>query len=97
MTRLSFAAIVGALVAIYGYLALLIGGHYSAALKSALSLKIAGQAIPYFGRLLWSGVAGLVVAFLLWLVLKKPRKLLLLDIVLIALMAFALLLSALYA
>jgi len=66
-------ALWGAVASIYAYTAANIYGIYTPAFKKAIAISVAGQQIPYFGRLLYAAIAGFVV-WLVFTILARGRE-----------------------
>lgn len=67
------ASIYGSLAGIYTYTLMNIYGISNAAFKKSIALSVAGQKIPFFGRVLWSFVAFAVVFGAVYMLSKNKK------------------------
>lgn len=91
------ASIYGSLAGIYTYTLMNIYGMSNAAFKKSIALSVAGQKIPFFGRVLWSFVAFAVIFGLVYVITKDKKVNLDTSVnVLVGLTAVAVVLSFIY-
>ena len=73
MNRKIFAGSIGSVIAMLSYSLFNIIGISSKSFKDAIAISVAGQKIPYFGRLLWSFILGFIVALIVFYAIKNRR------------------------
>ena len=73
MNKKIFAGSIGSIVVMLSYILFNIIGINNKSFKDAIAITVVGQNIPYFGRVVYSLILGLIAALIVFYAIKNRR------------------------